>query len=75
MPLVMVEDDGPGVAPEIRPRMFEPFVSGKARGTGLGLALVARTAEAHRGVLRYQPRQPRGSRFVLALPEAGGRSE
>ena len=74
MPLVMVEDEGPGVAPDMRSRMFEPFVSGKARGTGLGLALVARTAEAHRGLLRYQPRQPRGSRFVLALPEAGGRS-
>lgn len=67
-PAIAVEDEGPGVPPEIRARMFEPFISGKARGTGLGLALAARTAESHGGTLRFQDRRPRGARFVLALP-------
>lgn len=62
-----VEDDGPGVDPALRDRLFEPFVTGKARGTGLGLALAARVAESHGGTLAYEDRVPRGARFTLAL--------
>lgn len=47
--IVEVSDDGPGVAPEIAPRIFEPLVTSRKSGTGLGLALAARIAQAHHG--------------------------
>ncbi len=62
-----VEDDGPGVAPEIRERLFEPYFSTKRKGTGLGLAIVRRIAQDHGGEAHYQPLTP-GSRFSLVLP-------
>ena len=67
---VAVEDDGPGVAPEVLPKLFVPFVSTKDGGTGLGLALVAKIAALHRGTVAAE-RSPAlgGARFVLAVPE------
>jgi two-component system nitrogen regulation sensor histidine kinase NtrY len=62
-----VEDDGPGVLPEIRERLFEPYFSTKRKGTGLGLAIVRRIAQDHGGEALYQP-LPQGSRFSLILP-------
>jgi len=62
-----VEDDGPGVPPEIRERLFEPYFSTKRKGTGLGLAIVRRIAQDHGGEAHYQPLAP-GSRFSLVLP-------
>jgi len=49
---VTVADDGPGIAPEIKARLFEPFVSDKSRGTGLGLALTRDIMVAHGGEIR-----------------------
>jgi signal transduction histidine kinase len=73
-------DEGPGVPPEIRDRVFEPFVTlGKKRGTGLGLAVARRFVEDHGGSLELlPPPEPpaRGARFRFALPlapPAGGR--
>ncbi len=71
--VVTVLDDGDGIAPEDRERVFEPFVrlkDGRRRdpkGTGLGLALCRITADAHHGTLRVED-SPRGARFVLRLP-------
>ncbi len=65
--LIAVEDDGPGVDPAIAERIFEPFVSGRADGTGLGLTIARELAEAQGGTLRLEP-SPHGARFVLALP-------
>jgi K+-sensing histidine kinase KdpD len=70
---VAVEDSGPGVAQEIEETLFERFTrAGVARdrvaGTGLGLAIARAYARAHRGDLRYERRQPTGSRFVVDLP-------
>ena len=48
-----VADDGPGVAPEQRAQIFEPFVTTKPRGTGLGLAMAQRIVEAHGGTLAF----------------------
>lgn len=66
-----VEDDGAGVAPELREGLFEPFRSAAPGGNGLGLALSRRIARALGGDLAYQPLSP-GSRFILTLSAAGG---
>ncbi len=67
-----VEDDGPGVAPEVRERLFEPFVTTKevGQGTGLGLAVCRGLVEAAGGTIALDPDTERGSRFVVELPIA-----
>ncbi len=64
---ISVTDDGPGIPFELRERLFEPFVSGKPGGTGLGLPVVHRAVEAHRGVVLVDT-LPRGTRFTVLLP-------
>ncbi|HKZ09630.1 MAG TPA: ATP-binding protein [Rhodanobacteraceae bacterium] len=64
---IEVEDDGDGVPDAIAATLFEPMVSGRADGTGLGLALAREIAREHGGDLTFQPRED-GSRFVLLLP-------
>ena len=66
--LVSVEDSGPGVDPAIRARLFEPLVTGKPSGIGLGLALVKRIAERHGGSVAYEPGEGGGARFTVRLP-------
>ncbi|EQD35388.1 ATP-binding region, ATPase-like domain protein, partial [mine drainage metagenome] len=66
---IEVQDDGHGVMPELRARLFEPWVSGRSDGTGLGLALARAIAREHGGELDYAPADP-GSLFVLRLPQA-----
>ncbi len=66
---VAVADDGSGVAPEQRERIWEPFFTTKQRGTGLGLAIVRKRIEEAGGEVRLVPSQPgEGARFVLTLP-------
>ena len=65
--VVRVVDNGPGVAATIRPRLFEPFVTGRANGVGIGLALSRRIARAHGGDLRLVP-DTEGTCFELSLP-------
>jgi two-component system sensor histidine kinase HydH len=67
-----VSDTGPGIPPEVLPRIFEPFVSGKEAGTGLGLAISRRIAEGHGGSLRVVQHPRAGARFVLRLPARTG---
>jgi signal transduction histidine kinase len=70
--VLVLADEGPGVAPEIRERVFLPFVTwGKKRGTGLGLAVARRFVEDHGGSLELlpDPEPPlRGARFQFTLP-------
>jgi signal transduction histidine kinase len=68
--VLSVEDDGPGVDDSVRGRLFEPLVTTKARGIGLGLALVKRVAERHGGSVAYEPRPGGGARFTLRLPRS-----
>lgn len=63
---IAVEDSGPGVDAETRRRLFEPLITTKVQGIGLGLALVKRIAERHGGDVRYLPRE-KGARFVVSL--------
>jgi len=69
-----VEDDGPGVAPEVRGRLFEPFVTGKPEGVGLGLALARHVALAHHGSVTWA-REGALTRFRLTLPGGARESE
>jgi signal transduction histidine kinase len=65
-----VADDGPGVPREIRDRLFRPFVTGRAEGTGLGLAFVERVVKAHRGSVSMRSGADRGTVFEVRLPVA-----
>jgi two-component system sensor histidine kinase PilS (NtrC family) len=64
-----VSDAGPGIPAEIRDRMFDPFFTTKANGSGLGLAVVHRAIEAHRGLV-FVDNLPRGTRFTVILPRS-----
>jgi two-component system sensor histidine kinase PilS (NtrC family) len=66
---VRVEDEGGGVAPEVAARLFEPFVTTRAGGSGLGLAVVQRAVEAHGGVVLVEGGGAgTGARFTCVLP-------
>ncbi len=62
---IVVEDDGGGVPPEDRDRLFAPYFTTRPDGSGLGLAICRRIALAHGWGLRYEARVPRGSTFVV----------
>ncbi|HKJ76280.1 MAG TPA: ATP-binding protein [Gammaproteobacteria bacterium] len=63
-----VRDNGPGIPDDQRERVFEPFVSGRSGGTGLGLAVVRAVARAHQGEVWAEPAPAGGTRMVLRLP-------
>jgi PAS domain S-box-containing protein len=63
-----VEDDGPGIAAELRGRIFEPFFSTRGAGRGLGLAAVLGIASAHGGVVQVESEPGRGTTFRVLLP-------
>ena len=69
---ITVDDNGLGIAEEVRETLFDPFVSTKASGTGmgLGLAISAEIVRDHNGVLRAEPRAEGGTRFVIEIPAA-----
>jgi len=68
MVTVTVSDTGHGIAPEDRPRLFEPYFSRKKSGTGLGLAIVNTIITDHHGFIRVKENLPKGSRFIIELP-------
>jgi signal transduction histidine kinase len=66
--VLSVEDTGPGVDPAIRGRLFEPLITTKTKGIGLGLPLVKRIVERHGGTVSYETGKSGGARFVVRLP-------
>jgi two-component system nitrogen regulation sensor histidine kinase NtrY len=68
MAVVSVADDGPGISPEDKPRLFEPYFSTKKSGTGLGLAIVSSIVNDHGGFVRIRDNVPHGAIFVVELP-------
>jgi two-component system sensor histidine kinase HydH len=72
---VRIEDTGPGIPPELREQIFNPFVTTKKTGVGLGLSIVSRIVDGHHGTIRVEGGDQRGARFVVFFPaseEAAG---
>jgi two-component system sensor kinase FixL len=67
---IRVADTGPGIAPEVAERLFQPFVTSKATGLGLGLSICRELVEAHEGRLSASPGATGGTVFVITLPTA-----
>jgi two-component system nitrogen regulation sensor histidine kinase NtrY len=65
---VVVADDGPGIPPAEREKLFLPYYSTKRRGSGLGLAIVRRIVAEHGGSIDVSDNTPRGTRFAIELP-------
>ena len=65
---VTIADHGPGIPAELRQRVFEPYFTTKDDGTGLGLALVRVTLEAHRGTISVSETAGGGATFAIVFP-------
>jgi len=72
---VVVADSGPGVPAELREQIFNPFVTSKTNGVGLGLALVAKFVDDHRGSIQLENNSEPGARFHVFLPAAAGEAD
>jgi signal transduction histidine kinase len=68
--VLTVTDTGPGIPPEVRPHIFDPFFSGReaGRGLGLGLSKAWRIVELHGGSISVESESRQGARFIIALP-------
>src|SRR5215470_3330327 len=65
---VIVSDNGPGISPEDRERLFLPYFSTKVSGMGLGLPIVHEIVTEHGGTIRIEDNEPTGTRFVIEVP-------
>ena len=65
---LIVSDDGTGIPPEARDKLFVPYFSTKANGMGLGLPIVHQIVADHGGTIRVEDNVPRGTRFIVELP-------
>ncbi|WP_437599608.1 ATP-binding protein [Sorangium sp. So ce590] len=68
---IVVRDNGPGVAEDMVPRLFEPYATSKEKGTGLGLAIAQRIVFEHGGEISYRKAQKGGAVFEVWLPVGG----
>jgi len=73
--LITVRDTGPGVEETIRARLFDPLVTTKAEGSGLGLSTARNLIENHGGSLRYTPGPNGGAVFTIELPDPPSTAE
>lgn len=71
---IVFEDNGPGVAEEIKGRIFQPFFSSRVKGMGLGLSIVKGVIDAHHGTIRETGEPGQGARFLIFLPVNGEKS-
>src|SRR6266853_124808 len=70
-----VSDNGPGIPESLRARLFEPFVTGRVGGTGLGLAKIGRAVDAHRGLVLVDSPPGQGTTFTVYFPAARRKEE
>jgi signal transduction histidine kinase len=73
--VLSVRDDGTGIAPEARARVFEPYFSTRATGTGLGLAIARKIVEDHGGTIRLESEPGKGTEVTIELPLGPQRSQ
>jgi signal transduction histidine kinase len=73
--VIRIADSGPGILPEIRERIFDPFYSTKSEGTGIGLSLCQRLIHRHNGKITINESEWGGSEFSVILPSAGKRKK
>jgi signal transduction histidine kinase len=66
--IIEVEDNGPGIPPEVQERLFDPFFSTKKEGTGLGLTIAARIIDKHDGALEFKSFPGKATTFGVVLP-------
>jgi two-component system sensor histidine kinase FlrB len=66
--IMRIEDNGPGIASDMLPRLFEPFATNRVTGTGLGLAIAQNAIRSHRGEITVQNKAEGGALFTVALP-------
>lgn len=65
---IEIEDQGPGIAPDMMETLFEPFSTSRITGTGLGLAIARSAIDSHRGEILVSNRDGKGARFTIVLP-------
>jgi len=70
-----VEDNGPGIPADVMAHVFEPYITTKPKGTGLGLAVVKKIVEEHNGLIRADNLPAGGACFVIRLPLAAASSQ
>jgi two-component system nitrogen regulation sensor histidine kinase NtrY len=68
--VLQISDNGPGISPADKNRIFEPYFTTKRGGTGLGLAIVSSVVSEHQGEIRVFDNQPHGAKFVITLPQS-----
>ena len=68
---IRVHDTGVGIPDELKDKLFRPLFTGKAKGTGLGLAVVKRIVDAHGGTISFESVKGRGTTFTITLPAEG----
>jgi two-component system nitrogen regulation sensor histidine kinase NtrY len=68
--VVEIADNGPGISPSDKNRIFEPYFTTKRGGTGLGLAIVSSVISEHQGEIRVFDNHPSGAKFVITLPQS-----
>ncbi len=69
---IEVNDEGAGISPDLADRLFQPFVTNKPSGTGLGLVATQQIVRSHGGTISWEPREPRGTKFILQFPLQDG---
>lgn len=67
----IIADNGHGISPEDKPRLFEPYFSTKKTGTGLGLSIVNTIISDHHGFIRVKNNEPKGTKFIIEFPAGG----
>ncbi|MEK6567270.1 MAG: ATP-binding protein [Candidatus Omnitrophota bacterium] len=72
---IKVSDTGPGIAPEVLPKIFDPFFSTKKTGSGLGLSVSYNIIKSHKGQIKAESAPGKGTTFTISLPKKQGQEE